>query len=225
MAVGENGFYDPRKTGRSAARLLLVIMVFEVIYAAYTVYFMQFLNALDRLTEAEIDARAVMVDDLGSAVSFGYIAAYLVCCIVSGMWIYRVTFNARAVAPAGSGPSPGWGVGWFFVPILSLWKPYQSMKRVWELTGPGEPGAGPPGYVAWWWALWVLANILGNISSRINMRADDVDAYMVGSVLDLVNFPISLGCAWLFRRVVLALTDTQTELYEGTGGRTAEVFA
>jgi len=47
--------------------------------------------------------------------------------------------------------SPGWAVGWFFVPVASLWKPYQVMIAVWESSGNTDDGR-----VGRWWTAWLF---------------------------------------------------------------------
>ena len=69
--------------------------------------------------------------------------------------------------------SPGWAVGWYFVPFANLVKPYQGMKEAWMASHfrdnwHGEP---TPALLVWWWGLWLVTNILANISFRIG---DDV---------------------------------------------------
>ncbi len=50
------------------------------------------------------------------------------------MWIHRANRNARALGAQDMRFTPGWSVGWFFVPLLSLWKPYQAMKEIWRAS-------------------------------------------------------------------------------------------
>ena len=64
--------------------------------------------------------------------------AYLVVFIVSGFlilkWIYRANYNARQLGASGMKFTPGWSVGWYFIPIFTLWKPYQAMKEIWKAS-------------------------------------------------------------------------------------------
>ncbi|RYY09693.1 MAG: DUF4328 domain-containing protein, partial [Alphaproteobacteria bacterium] len=51
--------------------------------------------------------------------------------VATGYWIYRVNANAHSFAD-GLTITPGWNVGWFFVPIANLWKPFEGIKEVWQ---------------------------------------------------------------------------------------------
>lgn len=40
-------------------------------------------------------------------------------------WVYRANYNCRQWGAAGMRFTPGWSVGWFFVPIMNLFRPLQ----------------------------------------------------------------------------------------------------
>ena len=62
----------------------------------------------------------------------------LVLAIVTGttflLWIYRSNKNLRALSGESMTFTPGWSVGWYFIPIVCLWKPYQVMKEIWNVS-------------------------------------------------------------------------------------------
>lgn len=75
------------------------------------------------------------------------------------MWVFRVSKNVSSTGRPLK-MSPGWAVGSFFIPVLSLWRPYVAVANVWEMSdpdlGPGRPSPG--GWlVITWWVLWVLS--------------------------------------------------------------------
>src|SRR5262245_61248809 len=49
-------------------------------------------------------------------------------------WIHRANWNARALGAQGMEFSPGWSIGWYFVPFANLWKPYQAMREIWRAS-------------------------------------------------------------------------------------------
>ena len=63
---------------------------------------------------------------------------YLALFIVSGFlilrWIHRANYNARQLGAQKMKFTPGWSIGYYFVPILILWKPYQAMKEIWKAS-------------------------------------------------------------------------------------------
>lgn len=74
------------------------------------------------------------------------------------MWVFRTYRNLPAL---GAGPlrfSPGWAVGYYFIPILHLFRPYQVMRETWLASDP-QPNAGQQGttLINGWWALNIVA--------------------------------------------------------------------
>lgn len=133
----------------------------------------------------------------------------IVCIVVVGMWIYRASANAHALSDEMT-ISPGWAVGWYFVPFMNLVRPYQAMREIWlasHFRGNWH-GESAPAILGWWWGLWIVTNILGNISFRLSMSLED------GASLDLVTFldlagsvltiPLSLALIAIMRRTARA---------------------
>ena len=64
--------------------------------------------------------------------AFGGFSALLILCgiaaiVVECVWQFRAASAARAMGlPAKR--SPGWGVGFWFIPIVNLWMPYQAIR-------------------------------------------------------------------------------------------------
>ena len=48
------------------------------------------------------------------------------------MWVYRANQNARDLSGNELEFSPGWSVGWFFVPIAALFMPYRVVAEIWR---------------------------------------------------------------------------------------------
>ena len=79
------------------------------------------------------------------------------------MWVYRVNRNVRALGAEGLRYSPGWSVGWFFIPLWNLFMPYNVMKELWQAnssssntewrSAPVSPVLGA------WWAVGLLLGI------------------------------------------------------------------
>ena len=65
----------------------------------------------------------------------------------------RVAKNVRALGATGLEFTPGWAVGWFFVPIAGFFKPFQAMREIWKASKNPlrwqEEATGS--VVGWWW--------------------------------------------------------------------------
>lgn len=131
--------------------------------------------------------------------------------VVSGIWILRWIYvaclNARNLATGPMNFSPGWSVGWYFIPFLSLWKPYQAMKEIWRVSAnPRNPDSEPdPGLLAYWWFFFVVASLSGNAAFRLSLRAEDIGqllaANMVTRVSDIASIPLAIFFLVMVRRI------------------------
>jgi hypothetical protein len=97
------------------------------------------------------------------------------------VWVNRANKNARALGAQGMQFTPGWCVGWFFVPIMNLFKPFQAIREIFQASDPRSDAtnwklAGSSGVVGLWWGLWLIGNVLGQIEFRLAMREDDLEA-------------------------------------------------
>lgn len=143
--------------------------------------------------------------DLAAIPSF---LALIVCFVLVGRWIYRTNANAHLLSDDLT-ITPGWAVGWYFVPFANLVKPYQGMKEAWfsSHSAGGLQGEAETAMLPWWWGLWLATNILGNISLQISLRLDGIDGSPSQGVLlvDLLaaalNVPLCLILVRLMRRL------------------------
>ena len=94
---------------------------------------------------------------------------YLITFIITGItflkWIHRANLNCHGFGAQGMEFTPSWSIGYYFIPILNLYKPYEAMKEIWKVsTNPtnwqNETGSS---LVGWWWALWLISNFLGQV--------------------------------------------------------------
>jgi len=52
------------------------------------------------------------------------------------MWIHRAYRNLPALGATRLDYTPAWAVGWFFVPFISMIRPYYVTAEIWRLSGP-----------------------------------------------------------------------------------------
>ena len=63
---------------------------------------------------------------------------YLINLIISGFlilkWIHRANYNSHRLGAENMEFTSGWSIGYYFIPILALFKPYQAMKEIWQTS-------------------------------------------------------------------------------------------
>lgn len=78
-------------------------------------------------------------------------------------WFYRAMSVAHRLTP-GLTISPAGAVGWFFVPIAWLWKPYEAMVQIVEGSSViPERRNKVRELVFWWWGAWIGRSIVGMV--------------------------------------------------------------
>jgi hypothetical protein len=81
------------------------------------------------------------------------------------MWVYRFSRNTRALGVGRMAYTPGWAVGWFFVPVASLWMPFRVFNELWQ-TNQAESNDNwqrtPVSPLLGTW--WVISVIVATIS-------------------------------------------------------------
>ena len=68
-----------------------------------------------------------------SVVVIIHFIVYLIAGVLILKWIYRANFNAHQLG-GGLSMTPGWSIGWYFIPVANLWKPYQGMVNKSDLS-------------------------------------------------------------------------------------------
>ena len=142
---------------------------------------------------------------VGDLLAIPLLVALIVCVVLVGRWIYVTNANAHAFGTGEMSISPGWAVGWFFVPIASLFKPYEGMKETWQVShnfgGLIEEAESP--LVRWWWGLWIVTGIVGWASVQMGGLSETPleGAYYFELLSSLLNVALCLVLIRLMRQL------------------------
>jgi hypothetical protein len=114
--------------------------------------------------------------------------------VVFTMWIYRANHNARQLGAVGMEFTPGWSVGWYFIPIANLWKPYEAMREIWKASAaPAQWKDQPRGEILpWWWGFFLISNILNHMALRLSLRAETLQQITTASTTSVVADAVDL---------------------------------
>lgn len=113
--------------------LLILHIVSAVIFMAAQSFQHHVLTGMrdGRYDEEQEIAMAKISDVLVGFSALFYVVVFIILAVFICMWIHRSHHNLFAMGTRGLEYTPGWSVGWFFVPIMTLWKPYGAMKELW----------------------------------------------------------------------------------------------
>lgn len=172
--MNEPAFVDPVPRGAAVVKAIWVWLAIEAIAGA-TAALALIQLAAHQPDEPMTDAITPVGAEIGiTATTFAAIAQFLVFLVAGVMilrWIHRIVANAHAIAD-GLTISPGWAVGWYFVPVANLWKPFAAIREAWAVAVAPERWADipAPALLRWWWGLWIATNIIDNLSFRLSLR-------------------------------------------------------
>ncbi len=128
------------------------------------------------------------VVDMAAIVHFVTLAG---SCIAVGMWIHKAHANLEAADFPALEFSPGWSVGWFFVPIASLFKPFQAMRELWNAShgAIGDYSDPAPGFFWVWWLCWIFSGIGGQVETvtMLDVASMALTVVSAGALLVIVN--------------------------------------
>lgn len=151
-----------------------------------------------------------------SAIIWAPALIYFLCMVVSGFlilkWTYRVSRNAHALSQ-GLQVSPPWAVGWYFVPVAWLWKPFQALRETWQASSQPDnwKEAAVPGRLRWWWGLWIASNFLSQISFRFTaIESPAPQAVVAATIVDLAGSLVDVPLCILLVGIVRDLSQLQT---------------
>lgn len=122
--------------------------------------------------------------------------AALCAAIFFFMWIYQAAKNVRSFGQGALEFTPGWCIGWWFIPFMSLVKPYQAMKEIWRASDPEAVKNGPTGWMTaptagilpLWWAMYLIGGLIGGVVAVATMSdpSSGGPGKMVGHLFSVV---------------------------------------
>jgi hypothetical protein len=200
-------FRDPMRLTQWTQWLLIAVAVLDVVLGASELSQHQLLIRMrdGGFASAEEMTIAAEGNDLRhNVISVAAILLYIGTVVVFSMWVYRASANLHALGSPGLRFTPGWAVGWYFVPIANLWKPYQAMKEIWRASkNPSNWQAETTSpLLGWWWFWWIVSSIAGNISGRMTLRAESLDELIATGPLNIAALVLELVCVFFAVRVV-----------------------
>ena len=169
------------------------------------------LNDMNRLNLVE-----TLADFFHSVVQFPIMVGFWVA---FGMWIFRAVGNARA-ATGDSYKTPGWSVGWWFIPFANLVVPYFILRDLYERSGRAEVHGG--GLPRWIWFGFIGSIVLAVIALIYWVWAEDAGTTLtfdagVNAVLLTLATAGSIGFYLGLRLLIGRVTQSTPTEVRGRG--------
>jgi hypothetical protein len=147
---------------RGVAQAVSILLGSQIVIAVAEA--VALLHRIDLLRRIQ-DGASIAVGDgstadtaVSTAAAFDLLA-FLATIIVWCIWQHRAQSNAIQLTTGGLQFTPGWAVGWWFIPIVNLWKPFQTVRELWKASHGGDAWRSMRTWpvIGWWWATWMAS--------------------------------------------------------------------
>ncbi len=189
----------PPATIVAVMRVFLVLSIFAALVGVVTAW-MQY----DLLHQVPIDPLVAETNDLRMGiVAIANLIVRLIAGVVFFRWVYVTKANVHGFGARNLQFTPGWSVGWYFIPFLNLIRPFQAVRETWQASRDPRDWKSVSGFgiLYLWWTLSLGTAIATNILGRSMDERMPIEGYRIVSmgivivfcayiVLDLVSISI-----------------------------------
>ncbi|MBN1817841.1 MAG: DUF4328 domain-containing protein [Sedimentisphaerales bacterium] len=177
LSCDPNKFKDPRRLGlmfKMSVGLLILVCLLTISADWSELTLLKNIQQGTFETREEMEIAAEHNNMAQMKAVLGYMAAGVATFIIFLFWVYRTKYNVVQLGAQDLEFTPGWSVGWFFVPLLFLWKPYLAMQETFKASRNPGNWKGRPGspVIGGWWACWIIGLVLWKASNAMGNSSD-----------------------------------------------------
>lgn len=194
-----------------ARNIILIIAILDVISIVSS--YLQYELLVSMKNEITlVDKNIISSNDFRElTISIVYLVFYIISTITFLQWFNRAYSNLNNRI-SGCLYTKGWSIGSWFVPIISLFRPYQIMKELYVKTDRILKKRGKIDnttsidlrIIELWWGLWIVSHYIGQYILRTTFRAETIDAYINGTLGDIgisiLGIPLAIATAIIINR-------------------------
>ncbi len=214
-------YYPNRRRAQITVIALGVCALISVMTIVHSLIAVDLFQRLDRgdFTMSEVTA----VDERMRTLGLFEAGTYLITAIIFLFWIHRAYKNHEQLARHSTEYSPNWAVFGFLIPVLSLFRPYQVVREMWDETQAGvqdDPLQTAPSHaivIVWW-----LTFLAMNFGSRLYvMTADAADSG--AELTSATNIDMLVQTATILSAVLAIWIVHRIDLYHETQQQQAQL--
>ncbi len=209
--VGSSGFRS-LSTQRSWAVAMLAAWIASAgLLLVADVTRINIVNAVINGTGASLtDARNS--DRFVSLAALIHLAVFVLAAVAFRMWLYRAVANNHALGADELRFSPGWAVGWWFIPLANLVRPVQIVAETWRAADPDASRSTAETrshvrasvVVIAWWLLYLLGNVVALFERWASGHS--LTQLRGATELDIASLVVLSAAAGMAITIVLLLT-------------------
>ncbi len=192
------GTYRPASARGSVAIALLLLMA--LLAAISALHFLSAFDLADRAARSALrPGEAAAFDDLTQTLGRLELAGLILTGIAWFVWLHRSVANARSLG-VQTEATPGWSVGWWFIPFANLVKPYRILRSLFDglVSGSGR-------IVGFWWGCYLIAGFVSEFAAL--QRPETLAALRVYAGSFLLADTLRIVAAILGARMVWTIDE------------------
>lgn len=145
-----------------------------------------------------------------------YIAVHVFSGFLILRWIHRANYNAHQLGAIGMKFTPGWSIGYYFIPILNLWKPYQAMEEIWKASHRPDCWTSEEAgsILLYWWFFWILTTLIGRVVIQQSRGAENIQDLMNVNIFTQVSHAFAITLALVTLSIVHSIYKAQSTAYK-----------
>lgn len=163
------------------------------------------------------DEQVAVNDNRIQMLGYIHIALLILSVIVWLAWTWRAYRNLQLVGSRQTDTSPGWAVGYWFIPIINLFKPFQITKELWSRSAQGnhsglnrdKPDASLVGF---WWIVWIFSSAFNRYVSRQSRDAETIASLLSSNKELIISNVVGVLASVLAFAVVTRIHRYQQQL-------------
>ncbi len=203
MQDRQKKFLNPKDLSEWTKRLLYLLIIISIISIISDIKEYKLLSDIQNgiyTSKAIVMEKAQSNDKRQQEIAIVNLGISVLSLIFLFIWIHRVNHNGHLFDDSVMKISPGWSVGYFFIPILSLWKPYEILKEIWMVSiNPNELKKIPKHtFISLWWFFTLLTITLFSIYRHLISGAEKINELINANLLSqLSSFTRILSAVFL----------------------------
>jgi predicted Zn finger-like uncharacterized protein len=143
-----------------------------------------------------------------------YVVTWMLFMICFMVWSHLAHKNLRPLGSRELRYTPGGAVGWWFCPILNLWKPYRVMQEIWQGSDfrTLESGRSISGWLlGLWWTAHLVGVVLSYAAGIALTKAHNLADIAHAMRLDMYSAILSGVFAALAITIVASVSGKQSQ--------------
>jgi Domain of unknown function (DUF4328) len=209
-------FRPLRTPAKVAAGFLAATILVDALVIAADLSHLAILERVQR-EEYVSQQQAFASDDRQAAVGLLQIVVFVGTVVAFLVWFSRAYRNLPSLGAQSLRFGQGWAIGYWFVPVICLYRPKQIANDIWRASDPSSPvdqgdswknkNASP--LLDCWWLLWVVIGLVGNYAARTYFAGESADEQITATTADAVASALDIPTALLAILVVRSITRRQ----------------